>query len=189
MDKFKVVVMGPGGVGKTALILQFVSGHFLTDYDPTIEDFYTKEVYVDGSPTALEILDTAGQEQYAAMRERYIQNGDGFILIYSITSEDSLSTIRQIKGQIEKIKHEFSPPILLVGNMCDMEEKRNVGTHDGKMLAREWGCPFLETSAKTYCNVQDIFQEIVRERKRKETRLKDSQRKETRLKDCHCVCL
>ena len=75
MKEFKVVVLGSGGVGKSALTVQFVSGHFMEKYDPTIEDFYRKEIEVDSCPCVLEILDTAGTEQFASMRDLYIKNG------------------------------------------------------------------------------------------------------------------
>ncbi|CAG0892933.1 unnamed protein product, partial [Cyprideis torosa] len=68
MREFKVVVLGSGGVGKSALTMQFVSGCFMERYDPTIEDFYRKEIEVDASPCVIEILDTAGTEQFASMR-------------------------------------------------------------------------------------------------------------------------
>ena len=73
MREFKVVVLGSGGVGKSALTVQFVSGHFMEKYDPTIEDFYRKEIEVDNCPCVLEILDTAGTEQFASMRDLYIK--------------------------------------------------------------------------------------------------------------------
>jgi len=73
MREFKVVVLGSGGVGKSALTVQFVSGCFIEKYDPTIEDFYRKEIEVDNSPCVLEILDTAGTEQFASMRDLYIK--------------------------------------------------------------------------------------------------------------------
>ncbi|TNN02977.1 hypothetical protein fugu_000006 [Takifugu bimaculatus] len=84
MREYKVVVLGSGGVGKSALTVQFVTGTFIEKYDPTIEDFYRKEIEVDSSPSVLEILDTAGTEQFASMRDLYIKNGQGFILVYSL---------------------------------------------------------------------------------------------------------
>ncbi|RCN30705.1 Ras family protein, partial [Ancylostoma caninum] len=75
MREFKVVVLGSGGVGKSALTVQFVSSTFIEKYDPTIEDFYRKEIEVDGQPCVLEILDTAGTEQFSSMRDLYIKNG------------------------------------------------------------------------------------------------------------------
>lgn len=64
MKEYKVVILGPGGVGKSALTVQFISGKFVERYDPTVEDFYRKEIEVDGYPAILEILDTAGTEQF-----------------------------------------------------------------------------------------------------------------------------
>ena len=89
MREFKVVVLGSGGVGKSALTVQFVSGHFIEKYDPTIEDFYRKEIEVDHTPCVLEILDTAGTEQFASMRDLYIKNGQGFIVAYSLTNHQT----------------------------------------------------------------------------------------------------
>jgi len=78
MKVLKMVVLGSGGVGKTWLVLQFVSGVVVEKYDPTIEDFYRKEADIDGEPAVLEILDTGGTEQFASMRDLYIKNGQGF---------------------------------------------------------------------------------------------------------------
>lgn len=89
MREFKVVVLGSGGVGKSALTVQFVSGCFMEKYDPTIEDFYRKEIEVDNSPCVLEILDTAGTEQFASMRDLYIKNGQGFVVVYSLTNHQT----------------------------------------------------------------------------------------------------
>uniref|UniRef100_A0A0K0CV51 Small monomeric GTPase n=1 Tax=Angiostrongylus cantonensis TaxID=6313 RepID=A0A0K0CV51_ANGCA len=81
MREFKVVVLGSGGVGKSALTVQFVSSTFIEKYDPTIEDFYRKEIEVDGQPCVLEILDTAGTEQFSSMRDLYIKNGQVVVVI------------------------------------------------------------------------------------------------------------
>lgn len=75
MREYKLVVLGSGGVGKSALTVQFVQGIFVEKYDPTIEDSYRKQVEVDNSQCMLEILDTAGTEQFTAMRDLYMKNG------------------------------------------------------------------------------------------------------------------
>ena len=164
MREFKVVVLGSGGVGKSALTVKFVSGRFVDKYDPTIEDFYRKEIEVDAEPCVLEILDTAGTEQFASMRDLYIKNGQGFVVVYSIASLQTFQDIRTMKEQIARVKRNDRVPLLLVGNKVDLPAgQREVQSADGKSLAALWGCPFLEASAKDATNVNDVFIEIVRE--------------------------
>uniref|UniRef100_A0A8B9PD30 RAP2C, member of RAS oncogene family n=1 Tax=Apteryx owenii TaxID=8824 RepID=A0A8B9PD30_APTOW len=100
MREYKVVVLGSGGVGKSALTVQFVTGTFIEKYDPTIEDFYRKEIEVDSSPSVLEILDTAGTEQFASMRDLYIKNGQGFILVYSLVNQQSFQI--KLRGNLHR---------------------------------------------------------------------------------------
>ncbi|XP_035692297.1 ras-related protein Rap-2c-like [Branchiostoma floridae] len=163
MREYKVVVLGSGGVGKTALTVQFVTGQFMEKYDPTIEDFYRKEIEVDGAPSVLEILDTAGTEQFASMRDLYIKNGQGFLLVYSLTNYQTFQDIKPIRDQIIRVKGTEKVPLVLVGNKVDLESEREVPTSEGKALAQSWGVPFLETSAKSKHNVDDVFAEVVRE--------------------------
>jgi len=163
MKEFKVVVLGSGGVGKSALTVQFVSGHFMEKYDPTIEDFYRKEIEVDSMPCVLEILDTAGTEQFASMRDLYIKNGQGFVVVFSLTNHQTFLDIKTMRDQIVKVKGSERVPILLVGNKIDLESQREVPTVEGMALAQIWGCPFVEASAKKKVNVNEVFTEIVRE--------------------------
>merc|ERR1712004_383575 len=105
MDReYKVVMLGSGGVGKSALTVKFVTGQFAERYDPTVEDFYRKEIEVNREPATLEILDTAGTEQFASMRDLYIRNGQGFVLVYSITSMQSFLNIKSMRNQICRVK-------------------------------------------------------------------------------------
>ncbi|EMP29745.1 Ras-related protein Rap-2a [Chelonia mydas] len=171
MREYKVVVLGSGGVGKSALTVQFVTGTFIEKYDPTIEDFYRKEIEVDASPSVLEILDTAGTEQFASMRDLYIKNGQGFILVYSLKELDCClkkftcldkaklldQCFRESAVRYEKV------PVILVGNKVDLESEREVSSNEGRALAEEWGCPFMETSAKSKTMVDELFAEIVRQ--------------------------
>ena len=174
MKEYKVVVLGSGGVGKSALTVQFVSGTFVEKYDPTIEDFYRKEIDVDGSPAVLEILDTAGTEQFASMRDLYIKNGQGFLLVYSVINAQTFIDVQPLRDQIFRVKGTPSSPIVLAGNKCDMEAERAVTTRDGDMLGHEWSCPFYETSAKTNYNVHEMFSEVVRQICRKKTKESNS---------------
>lgn len=97
-------VLGSGGVGKSALTVQFVQGIFVEKYDPTIEDSYRKQVEVDGQQCMLEILDTAGTEQFTAMRDLYMKNGQGFVLAYSITAQSTFNDLQDLREQILRVK-------------------------------------------------------------------------------------
>uniref|UniRef100_A0A914VW02 Uncharacterized protein n=1 Tax=Plectus sambesii TaxID=2011161 RepID=A0A914VW02_9BILA len=85
---FRLVVVGGGGVGKSALTIQFIQQYFVTDYDPTIEDSYTKQCFIDEDICKLEVLDTAGQEEFSTMREQYLRTGEGFLLVYAVTDRN-----------------------------------------------------------------------------------------------------
>ena len=163
--EYKLVVVGGGGVGKSALTIQMVQSHFVDEYDPTIEDSYRKNCLVDGEPALLDVLDTAGQEEYSAMREQYMRTGEGFLLVYSITSRSSFEEIVSFYKQILRVKDKDSFPVVLVGNKCDLgETERAVSLEEGRSLARQFGnCKFLETSAKQRVKVEDAFYELVRQ--------------------------
>ncbi|KAG7241012.1 hypothetical protein INR49_026042, partial [Caranx melampygus] len=163
MREYKVVVLGSGGVGKSALTVQFVTGTFIEKYDPTIEDFYRKEIEVDSSPSVLEILDTAGTEQFASMRDLYIRNGQGFILVYSLFGAVDFSSISQSDANAPVAQTYQQVPVVLVGNKVDLEDEREVSPSEGQALAEDWGCPFMETSAKSKTMVDELFAEIVRQ--------------------------
>ncbi len=159
---YKVCMLGDGGVGKTALTLQFVSNHFVEEYDPTIEDSYRKQVVIDDESCLLEILDTAGQEEFTALRDQWIRDCEGFVLIYSITSRPSFEQVSVFKDQVLRVKDKDRIPMMLVGNKCDLEEKREVSTQEGADLARAFGASFKEASAKTRVNVEEAFYDLVR---------------------------
>ena len=164
MREYKIVVLGSGGVGKSALTVQFVQGIFVEKYDPTIEDSYRKQVDVEGQQCMLEILDTAGTEQFTAMRDLYMKNGQGFVLVYSITSQSTFNDLHDLHEQITRIKDTDDVPIILVGNKCDLINERAVSRDQGANLARSFNnCTFLETSAKAKTNVGDIFHDLVRQ--------------------------
>lgn len=168
MREYKLVVLGSGGVGKSALTVQFVQGIFVEKYDPTIEDSYRKQVEVDGQQCMLEILDTAGTEQFTAMRDLYMKNGQGFVLVYSITAQSTFNDLHDLRDQILRVKDTSDVPMVLVGNKCDLEDERVVGKDQGQNLAKSFNnCAFLETSAKSKINVNEIFYDLVRQINRK----------------------
>lgn len=184
MREFKVVVLGPGGVGKSALTVQFISGKFVERYDPTVEDFYRKEIEVDGDPAYLEILDTAGTEQFASMRDLYIKNGQGFLIVYSLTSRQSFQDVKLIREQIIRVKGNDMVPIVLAANKCDISEmQREVTTMEGFDLATQWRIPYIETSAKNSAIVNTLFTEIVKEMNFKSNLFSGNHKKKNKNKD------
>ncbi|KAH8916037.1 ras-domain-containing protein [Atractiella rhizophila] len=163
LREYKLVVVGGGGVGKSALTIQFIQSHFVDEYDPTIEDSYRKQCVIDEEVALLDVLDTAGQEEYSAMREQYMRTGEGFLLVYSITSRSSFDEIGIFHQQILRVKDKDYFPVIVVANKCDLEFERQVGAHEGRELAKHFGCRFIETSAKQRINVDEAFGNLVRE--------------------------
>lgn len=165
---YKIVVLGDGGVGKSALTLQFVTHNFLEYHDPTIEDAYQQRTVIDGELALLDILDTAGQIEFTAMRDQYMRCGEGFIICYAITDRRSFEMAAECRKQIERVRCTESVPMVLVGNKCDLESMRQVSTEEGQALARQMNCPFYETSAALRHFVDDVFHTLVREIRRRE---------------------
>ncbi|CAE6502299.1 unnamed protein product [Rhizoctonia solani] len=182
--EYKLVVVGGGGVGKSALTIQFIQSHFVDEYDPTIEDSYRKQCVIDDEVALLDVLDTAGQEEYGAMREQYMRTGEGFLLVYSITSRNSFEEISTFHQQILRVKDRDSFPMIVVANKCDLEYERQVGMNgrclaivgwnagssatltEGRDLAKHFNTKFIETSAKQRINVDEAFTNLVREIRR-----------------------
>jgi len=165
---YKIVVLGDGGVGKSALTLQFVNHRFLDYHDPTIEDAYQQQAVIDGEAAFLDILDTAGQVEFTAMRDQYMRGGEGFIICYSITDRQSFEEAVEYRKLITKVRNSDDIPIVLVGNKFDLESSRKVSQEEGQALARQYGCPFFETSATLRYYVDDTFHALVREIRLKE---------------------
>jgi len=160
MDSWRVTLLGDGGVGKTALALQFTLNCFIETYDPTLEDVYRKKLSVDEQLCFIEVIDTAGQQEYSALQDQWVREGQGFILVYSVTSRISFSRLEEFHQTMIRIKR-FTPVFLLVGNKSD-QTKREVTPEEGRRLAQQFNCQFMETSAKTSQNVEKVFSYLVR---------------------------
>jgi GTPase KRas protein len=161
MDSWRVAVLGDGGVGKTALAVQFTLNCFVETYDPTIEDAYRKQLIVDNKMCFVEVIDTAGQEEYATLRDQWVREGQGFILVYSIASRSTFERLDVFRQSMLKVKRQ-KPIFMLVGNKCDKTYEREVSREEGIALARTFGCEFMETSARTAYNVELLFTNLVR---------------------------
>ncbi|NXW84595.1 DIRA2 protein, partial [Alopecoenas beccarii] len=166
-NDYRVVVFGAAGVGKSSLVLRFVRGTFRETYIPTIEDTYRQVISCDKSICTLQITDTTGSHQFPAMQRLSISKGHAFILVYSVTSRQSMEDLQPIFDQICHIKGDIQKiPIMLVGNKSD-ETQRELDASEGQALASKWKCSFMETSAKMNYNVQELFQELLNLEKRR----------------------
>ncbi|XP_017484105.1 PREDICTED: ras-like protein 2 [Rhagoletis zephyria] len=162
LQTYKLVIVGGGGVGKSALTIQFIQSYFVTDYDPTIEDSYTKQCVIDDVPAKLDILDTAGQEEFSAMREQYMRSGEGFLLVFALNDHSSFDEIPKFQKQILRVKDRDEFPMLMVGNKCDLEQQRQVSLDEAQTISRNLLIPYIECSAKLRVNVDQAFHELVR---------------------------
>uniref|UniRef100_A0AC35U008 Ras-related protein Rab-11B n=1 Tax=Rhabditophanes sp. KR3021 TaxID=114890 RepID=A0AC35U008_9BILA len=164
LPTFKIIVLGDGSVGKSSLTIQFFQKHFIDYYDPTIEDQYIQHCQIDNGEWAiLDVLDTAGQEEYSAMREQYMRGGKGFLLVFSVTDERSFVEAAKLYKQILRVKDATEYPVLLVANKIDLVSQRKVSEAQGRKLAEELKLPYIETSAKDPpINVDAAFHELVR---------------------------
>ncbi|XP_078263505.1 GTP-binding protein Di-Ras2-like [Rhinoraja longicauda] len=186
-NDYRVVVFGAAGVGKSSLVLRFVRGTFRETYIPTVEDTYRQVISCDKNICTLQITDTTGSHQFPAMQRLSISKGHAFILVYSVTSRQSVEELQPIYEQICEIKGNVQNiPIMLVGNKRD-ETQREVESTEGEALATKWMCSFLETSAKLNYNVQELFQELLNLEKRRAVSLqvdgkKPKQKKRDKLK-------
>jgi GTPase KRas len=139
------------------------------------------KVVIDRQTCWVELLDTAGQEEFTALRDQWVRDGEGFVIIYSVGSRSSFARTRRFYNQIEMVKEasltssapypvsEYAlsrypehVPIMLVGNNCEMTTEREVSAEEGHSLAREFGCEFLEVSTKNSINVEKTFYDVVR---------------------------
>ena len=191
--QYKIVMLGSGAVGKSAITVQMVSNHFLSSYDPTIEDSYRTTINVNNQDIILNILDTAGQEEFYALRDQYMRSGDGYIIVFSITSVTSFLEVNAIKEQLNIVldaDNNTLIPIILVGNKWDLEEYRQVQSSDAQRLAEEWRVKYFETSAKNKTNINRIFEELVYLiEANNQTNIQNTSNQNERLKYNHNCCV
>lgn len=163
--KIRLCVLGDGNVGKSALTIRYFQDQFVEDWDPTIEDLYVKKDALGGKFFQLEVQDTAGQEQFALLRNDYIRHADGFLIVYSVAQQpssepDSKTSFENVERYYNDIRayHNDQKPVFIAGNKIDL--RRVVSEGQGRELATRLGVGYIETSAKTKANVTETFQTL-----------------------------
>mmetsp|Transcript_20986 Transcript_20986/g.26547 ORF Transcript_20986/g.26547 Transcript_20986/m.26547 type:complete len:188 (-) Transcript_20986:101-664(-) len=163
MSEYQILIVGTPSVGKSALTMQFVQNQFFEDFYLFIEENRRKLVEIDGGACMLDIFDTATHaHEKSDIRDQFIMRAQGLLCVYSITSRESFDAVSLICDEYLKVILKENAPIVLVGNKCDLAD-RQVPTADGEELARLFGCPFFETSAKARINVEEAIYGVVRE--------------------------
>ncbi|XP_034361241.1 ras-related protein Rab-26 isoform X1 [Arvicanthis niloticus] len=165
---FKVMLVGDSGVGKTCLLVRFKDGAFLAGtFISTVGiDFRNKVLDVDGMKVKLQIWDTAGQERFRSVTHAYYRDAHALLLFYDITNKDSFDNIQAWLTEIQEYAQQ-DVVLMLLGNKVDSTQERVVKREDGEKLAKEYGLPFMETSAKTGLNVDLAFTAIAKELKQR----------------------
>ena len=162
-NSIKIAVLGKGVVGKSSLTYRFINYDVSTEHDPTIEDRYKSNLNIEGTNYEVEILDTAGEEDYQNMMDMWISFGEGFLLVFAINDKESFNLIKSKHDRILRGKHGVKCPILLVGNKQDLENERQVNYSEAKEMADKWGIEYIETSAKTNFNCKEAFEMLAQE--------------------------
>ncbi|KAH8888631.1 ras protein let-60 [Thozetella sp. PMI_491] len=187
-----ITICGDGGCGKSSITLRLVRSQWTSEYDPTIEDSYSVTRRIDGVVYHLSLTDTAGQEEYRGMWASSNLGADAFLLVYDITSHDSLDALQYFNDLIDmeaETRHDnatrarkaglqpgydgtgggagsgakmVAPIKIVAGNKCDLQESRQVSAAVGLDWARRRGCGFMETSARLEVNIEETFALIVR---------------------------
>ncbi|KAM9725187.1 ras-related protein Rab-26 isoform 3-T3 [Dama dama] len=189
----QVMLVGDSGVGKTCLLVRFKDGAFLAGtFISTVGiDFRNKVVDVDGMKVKLQIWDTAGQERFRSVTHAYYRDAHALLLLYDVTNKASFDSIQAWLMEIQEHAQD-DVVLMLLGNKVDSAQERAVKREDAEKLAKDYGLPFMETSAKTGLNVDLAFTAIAKELKQRCTkapseprfRLHDYIKKEGRGASC-----
>lgn len=165
---FKVMLVGDSGVGKTCLLVRFKDGAFLAGtFISTVGiDFRNKVLDVDGMKVKLQIWDTAGQERFRSVTHAYYRDAHALLLLYDVTNKASFDNIQAWLTEIQEYAQD-DVVLMLLGNKVDPAQERVVKREDGEKLAKEYGLPYMETSAKTGLNVDLAFTAIAKELKQR----------------------
>ncbi|KAL6998171.1 Ras-related protein RABC2a [Sarracenia purpurea var. burkii] len=158
---FKILLIGDSGVGKSSLLVSFISSS-AKDLAPTIGvDFKIKLLAVGGKRLKLTIWDTAGQERFRTLTSSYYRGAQGIILVYDVTRRETFTNLSDVWAkEVDLYSTSKDCVKMLVGNKVDKESERAVSREEGIALAKDYGCLFLECSAKTRENVEQCFEEL-----------------------------
>ncbi|KAF2637841.1 rheb small monomeric GTPase RhbA [Massarina eburnea CBS 473.64] len=160
----KIAIVGSRAVGKSSMTVQFVDGHFVESYYPTIENTFSKVIRYKNQDFATEIIDTAGQDEYSILNSKHFIGIHGYLIVYAVSSKQSFEMARVIREKILNHLATDFVPLVIVGNKSDLRpEQRQVTPEEGQRLAEEFKCAWTEASARYDENVQKAFELMIGE--------------------------
>lgn len=175
VEKFNIVILGDGGVGKSSLISRLMGSGFVEQYHPTVEESYTRRIVVDGHEVVCTIFDTAGQEEYRIITLHTISVADGLVLVFDVTNRKSVTELSKIRQQTLGMKKlevhnkkartidEVKFPMILVANKIDEISARQIPPDECESLAKSLRMPYIETSAKQEERVDHLLETMIRQ--------------------------
>ena len=183
-----IVVVGAPTVGKSSVSIQFVQREFITYYDPTIMEAYRRQEVIGHETVMLDIIDTAGQDEFVTMMHPYFRKADGFLFVFSVVNRETFQHLVIIRDEVLRVKDTKSVPAVLVANKTDLQNERTVPEGEGRQFAqhffRDHHVPYIETSAKMGTNIVKAFHTVVneiKEQKRQESTFLNALSKGRRL--------
>jgi small GTP-binding protein len=190
MKKVQFCMLGDGGVGKTAIVLQFVQGKFVDGYIPAVEDDFEKSMKIGNETVKLEIVDTAGQEEFQAMRYRYLSTADAFVLVFSLDNPSTVNHLLDVYQDACEAKKASKVPCIIAANKYDLPKAQiHVNLEVAHTLLLKTEGEIINTSAKTGENIDQLFQKLLvklisNKNKSKHDSNKKSSKKKDNKKDC-----
>ncbi|VDI76297.1 Hypothetical predicted protein [Mytilus galloprovincialis] len=161
--QFKLIFLGQSGVGKSSSVLRYINGQFHENYEATLGyRFVTHTVCLDDTTVKFVIWDTSGQSRYFSCVEKQSRGAHAAIVFYDITAGNTFSRVREWVDMLKSRQTSPNIVIALAGNKSDLANKRMVEFDKAQAYAEENGLLFMETSAKTAMNVNEIFLAIAK---------------------------
>ncbi|XP_076282330.1 GTP-binding protein Di-Ras2 [Lasioglossum baleicum] len=163
LERIRLVVLGGAGVGKSSIVRRLLGQGFSERYRPTVEDLYSRECVVGTLTLKVDLLDTAGDLQFPAMRRLSIATAHAFLLVYATTSKPSFECVKQCFDEVRENRSDFQEvPIVVAGNKLDLATTRREVTIED---VSEWlycklpklRAKAMECSAKDDYNIKDVF--------------------------------
>ena len=159
---FKIILIGDSSVGKSSITTRFVSDNFLTIKSMMATmgmDVQQKIIKMNGYDIKLQLWDTAGQERFRSITRAYCHGAMAVIYVFDVTNENSFNNIVNWLNFVKESGSDYVP-CLLVGNKMDLVDKHSISIEKGTKLAKQYNMPYIESSAFTGYNIENIFTTI-----------------------------